>query len=67
MKYMKSPNIWNLKRLVEHCNKNEVSCQISTGDWVPARPLGYDSISNRLRAAWLVFTGNADAVIWPGQ
>lgn len=34
--------------------------------WVPARPMGYPNIASRIRAAWLVFTGRADALIWPG-
>ena len=34
--------------------------------WVPARPEGYSSILYRLKATWLVFTGRADALVWPG-
>lgn len=65
--YHKSPNVWGLKSLVDHCTSGGVSCQISTGAWVPARPLGFDSIGSRVKAAWLVFTGKADAVVWPEQ
>lgn len=36
------------------------------GLWIPARPMGFTQIRYRLRAAWLVFTGRADAVTWPG-
>lgn len=32
-----------------------------------ARPEGFSSIRYRLRATWLVFTGRADALIWPKQ
>lgn len=44
------------------------SCQAEYPDktWGPARPLGYSSIFKRIRAAWLVFTGRADALKWPG-
>lgn len=35
------------------------------GLYVPARPLG--ASFHWLRATWLVFTGRADALIWPGQ
>lgn len=35
------------------------------GEWVPARPLGYPSIWRRIQLAWMVFTGKADALIWP--
>lgn len=37
------------------------------GRWVPARPCGYSSPIERLKAAWLVWSGRADALIWPGQ
>mgnify|MGYP001610755592 CR=1 FL=1 len=33
----------------------------------PARPEGFASIGYRLKATWLVFTGQADALIWPHQ
>lgn len=36
------------------------------GQWVPARPEGYASFRSRVRAAWLVFTGKADALTWGG-
>lgn len=35
--------------------------------WVPARPLGFASFWYRCKAAWLVFTGRADALKWPFQ
>jgi len=35
------------------------------GDWVPARPLGRSGLLYRLKAAWTVFTGRADALVWP--
>lgn len=35
--------------------------------WVPARPEGFASITYRLKATWLVFTGQADALVWPNQ
>ena len=37
------------------------------GRWVPARPLGGGWRFQRIKAAWLVFTGQADALTWPGQ
>jgi hypothetical protein len=33
---------------------------------MPARPLGYYSLRSRIRLAWMVFTGKADALVWPG-
>lgn len=50
---------WGARAAVKHPNGGEV--------WVPARPLGYPSFSRRLKAAWLVFTGKADALEWRGQ
>jgi len=35
--------------------------------WLPARPLGYPSLRNRVAAAYAVFSGKADAVRWPVQ
>jgi hypothetical protein len=61
---MKYPKTWKLEHLVRHISSNSVSVQI--GDkWVPARPCGFCSFRSRLRAAWLVYTGRADAVEWP--
>lgn len=33
--------------------------------YVPARPIGYLDFISRLKIAWMVFTGKADALIWP--
>lgn len=57
--------MWYLKSLYDHCNS--VSTEIN-GKWVPARPLvltGMAGWFSRLRDAWMVFTGKADAFIWP--
>lgn len=37
------------------------------GVWVPARPENhkYRTLRQRLREAWAVFTGKADAFTWP--
>lgn len=37
------------------------------GRYVPARAEPFEGNFNRWRAAWLVFTGRADALVWPGQ
>ncbi len=39
------------------------------GCWVPARPITINSISfwARLKDAWVVLMGHADAVKWPKQ
>lgn len=41
--------------------------QMPDGTWTPARPEGFASWRHRLRAAWWVFIGKADALIWPDQ
>lgn len=45
------------------------TCQVGLPDgrYVPARPYGLQTIGRRIRATWLVWTGKADALIWPGQ
>lgn len=53
--------IYALKNLI--AASNTVQANIN-GKWVPCRPLP-GPISWRIRAAWLVLTGKADAVIWP--
>lgn len=41
-------------------------CRANYGlGWVPARPLGFASIWYRIEATWLVWTGRADALVWP--
>lgn len=59
----KAPNIWTLKGLMESAGSNSV--KLPNG-WVPARPQGLRSFKHRVLAAWEVFVGRADAVIWPG-
>lgn len=64
---MKDPNIWTLDTLRRNLSDWELMAQLPSGEWVPSRPLGLASIRVRLRAAWLVLTGKADALVWPGQ
>lgn len=46
---------------------DECQAGLPDGRWVPARAHGYASIRERFRATWLVWTGRADALVWPGQ
>lgn len=56
--------MWNLEDLVIYVNKREVMS--SNGDgYVPARPLSGAFCFEKLKAAWEVFRGRADAVKWP--
>jgi hypothetical protein len=41
----------------------QVQCRLPGGRLVPARPL---MRRRRWRAAWLVLTGRADALVWDG-
>lgn len=60
---MKYPTVWTLGQLATYAN-NGVQAEIN-GRWVPARPEGYATLRHRIKCAWLVFTGKADAVRWP--
>jgi len=39
--------------------------EIKGHGWYPARPLYYPTLRERFRWAWMVFTGKADAFVWP--
>lgn len=58
--------IWNLENLFR--SAQEVRTRVN-GKWVPCRPLQYPYLygcmKRRLRAAWAVLTGKADAFVWP--
>ncbi len=38
--------------------------RLSNGKWIPARPLPWEGMVSRIRAAWDVLTRKADAVYW---
>lgn len=61
---MRYPNVYRLRTLINQVLACDTHKQVGT-TFVPARPLGYPSLRVRIYAAWLVFTGRADAVIWP--
>ena len=54
--------IWTLDNLVHCFIHNQVQIH---GQWMASRPF-IAPFSTRMRAAWLVLTGRADAVTWPG-
>lgn len=62
---MNCPNIVDVCHIIEDARSN--SCGLPDGRWVPARSLSFGSPWYRIRATWLVFTGKADALTWPGQ
>lgn len=61
----KTPSILQLSDVIQSINHTSVF--LAGNKWVPARSLGFSSFRYRCRAAWLVFTGKADALIWPGD
>ena len=58
---MKNPNLISMYGI--HNLLDSQAC--IDGKWVPARPIGLSYFSNRIKLAWMVFTGKADALIWP--
>lgn len=62
---MKSPSVWTLQNLMNYVKSKEAQASRDGNNWFPARPMGYPMFFQRIRLAWLVFTGKADAVIWP--
>lgn len=61
-----APYEWTIRELVRRIDDGPRT-QVKGGDWEPSRPLGLFSLRSRLRLAWMVFTGNADALRWPFQ
>ena len=59
-KNMKYPSLIGAVTLT----KNDTQANIN-GNWVPARPIGLQSFRSRLRCTWMVFSGKADALVWP--
>lgn len=64
----KAPLIYRLELILKHTNKftENQSKDPKTGEWVPARSVGYFSLRHRIKCAWMVFTGKADVLLWPG-
>lgn len=66
---MQCPSIVDVREILRSAMECNAGIQIDGKTvWVPARAQ-WSIISpiTRMRAAWLVFTGRADAVTWPGQ
>lgn len=61
-----APTIYTLEGLSDRLRDNTSQVGVD-GKYYPCRPMGFYSMGNRIRAAWLVFTGKADAFIWPGD
>jgi len=61
---MRYPSVRNADELVH--GGTQISREVD-GKWVVARPEGYPSFRHRIKTAWLVFTGKADALTYTGQ
>lgn len=61
-----APNIYSLRSLIKAADGTSMA-GLADGSWVPARPLGFFSMEQRLKAAWLAFAGKGDVVLWPDQ
>ena len=60
---MKAPN--HITSLAMH---NLIDSQVEIdGRWQPARPIAYTSLFKRVKYAWWVLLGKADALSWPNQ
>jgi len=62
-----APNHHTLEHIRDIAVEPDTMREISPSRWVPARPMGFDSWGTRFKLAWMVFTGKADALTWPGQ
>ena len=60
----KAPNITTVENVITNSKQNSTCI---AGEWIPARPIGFFSLGNRLKAAWMVFKGDADALVWGGN
>lgn len=63
---MKFPNLVSAYDLADG-KYNGCQCGFKDGTYRIARPLGWQSFHSRIRLAWMVFTGKADALVWEGQ
>lgn len=62
----KAPSRFNAYELIEKDWPSRTKVDGYAG-WVPARPVGYFSLIERIKCAWFVFTGKADVLFWPKQ
>lgn len=63
----KYPNVVSLESVQFTQDRERAVTMIRhAGGYIPARPMGYASFKQRFKCAWMVFTGKADALVWPG-
>lgn len=56
--------MWKITKLLHYCQEN--TARASSGKWVPAKPLTYWNFK-RIKSAFLVLIGKADAFTWDDQ
>ncbi len=66
---MKFPNTLYLSVLAK---EHAIKWQDAVNRWhvgadLQRRPVGKQTFRQRLSASWMVFTGRADALVWPGE
>jgi len=66
MRINQAPYEWTIRKLLNHAHTGP-HAECSDGQYEPARPYGMFSLRSRLRLAWMVFKGEADALRWPHQ
>ena len=62
---MKNPNLISIYGVPNLLDSEVCIRHSGVDEWVPCRPIGLSGFSNRLKLAWMVFTGKADALVWP--
>ena len=60
---MREPNILSVVEILRRVDSDYIE---RGGTIYPARPVPHPEKADRIRAAWLVFRGKADAIVWPG-
>lgn len=57
--------MWKLESLIDYVTNGGVQSSNDGENYVPARPLSGTFLFEKTKAAWEVFRGRADAVVWP--
>ncbi len=60
----RAPNLLTIADVLDAVRTGPQSNAPGSPMWYAARPIGFDTIPHRLKCAWLVFTGRADALTW---
>lgn len=62
-----APDIYQIDNLQRHLKVFPTEREVEPDKWVHARPMRIGGLRRRFKAAYLVFTGEADALLWRGQ